>query len=46
MPIQFEHMNNLYELYRDYWVVLGEVLTEMEKNGIYVDKSQMEYILQ
>lgn len=38
MPIAFEDMINLYDLYSNYWVTLGEVLTDMERSGIYVDK--------
>jgi hypothetical protein len=32
-------MNNLFELYYTYWLKLGEVLTDMERNGIFVNKN-------
>jgi DNA polymerase I-like protein with 3'-5' exonuclease and polymerase domains len=37
-------MNNLLDLYENYWVCLGNTLTEMEREGIHVDKNHMEEI--
>ncbi len=35
--VRFEDMNNLFDLYCKYWLPFGEILTELERNGIKVD---------
>ena len=44
MPIRFEGMQHLFDLYSNYWITLGDVLTQMERNGIYVDKQHMIHL--
>lgn len=35
--VQFEDMENLFDLYCKYWLPFGEVLTDLERSGIKVD---------
>ena len=37
-------MNNLFDLYEQYWIPLGESLTDMERSGIYVSIEHMRKI--
>lgn len=37
-------MRNLYDLYEEYWIPLGQILTDMEREGIYVNKKHLEEI--
>ena len=37
MNINFENMTDLLQLYKKYWLKFGETLTDIEKNGIYVN---------
>lgn len=39
--VDFEGMKNLFDLYCKYWLPFGEVLTELERNGIRVNKEHL-----
>ena len=39
--VEFEGMNNLFDLYCKYWLPFGELLTELERNGIRVNKQHL-----
>lgn len=39
--VEFEGMNNLFDLYCKYWLPFGEILTELERNGIRVNKEHL-----
>lgn len=39
--VRFEDMENLFDLYCKYWLPFGEVLTELERNGIKVDLAHL-----
>lgn len=39
--VEFEDLTNLFELYCKYWLPFGEVLTELERSGIMVDKNHL-----
>lgn len=41
-PIQFEGMKNIFELYCKYWLPFGEVLTDLEREGIMVDLNHLK----
>lgn len=40
--VEFEEMNNLFDLYCKYWLPFGELLTELERNGIRINKEHLE----
>lgn len=40
--VEFEDMNNLFDLYCKYWLPFGELLTDIERNGIKVDRAQLQ----
>jgi DNA polymerase I-like protein with 3'-5' exonuclease and polymerase domains len=39
--VNFEDMNNLFDLYTKYWLPFGEVLTDLERSGIRVDLNHL-----
>lgn len=39
--VKFEDMNNLFDLYCKYWLPFGEVLTDLEREGIRVNKAHL-----
>lgn len=39
---KFEGMKNLNDLYNKYWRPFGELLTDMERQGFYIDKPHLE----
>jgi DNA polymerase I len=39
-----ENMTNMLELYNKYWVPFGEVLTDMEREGIRIDVEYLKMI--
>ena len=39
-----ENMSNLLDLYAKYWLPFGELLTDMERNGIKVDVNYLKQI--
>lgn len=38
-------MKNLFDLYEKYWRPFGELLTDMERQGFYMDKPHLEVII-
>ena len=42
LPVHFEDMRTLFDIYKKYWLPFGEVLTEIERNGIRVNRGQLE----
>lgn len=42
LPVNYEDMRTLFDIYNKYWLPFGEVLTEIERNGIRVNKEQLE----
>ena len=40
--VNFEDMKTLFDLYCKYWLPFGEVLTELERNGIKVNLEHLE----
>lgn len=41
-PIEFENMKNLFDLYCKYWLPFGEILTDIERVGIRVNKEHLQ----
>ena len=41
LPVDFEGLTNTFELYSRYWLVFGEVLTNIERAGIQVDSGHL-----
>ena len=39
--VEFEDMSNLFDLYCKYWLPFGELLTDLERHGIRVNKQQL-----
>lgn len=37
LPTNFEDCNNLFDIYKKYWLPFGELLTDIERNGFYCD---------
>lgn len=44
LPVKAEDMKNLFDFYLKYWLPLGELLTEMEREGMLVDQDHMKNI--
>lgn len=44
LPVKAENMTNLSEFYMKYWLPLGELLTDMEREGMLVDQNHMKNI--
>lgn len=44
LPVKAEDMKNLMDFYLKYWLPLGEILTEMEREGMLVDQNHMKNI--
>ena len=42
IKIDSENMHNMYDLYCKYWMPFGELLTDMEREGIMIDIPQMQ----
>jgi len=37
-------MNNIFDIYSKYWKPFGRILTDMERNGLKVDKKLLQVI--
>ena len=37
-------MRNLLDIYKKYWLPFGEILTDMEREGVYVDLDHAKQI--
>lgn len=44
LPVKAEDMKNLFDYYLKYWLPFGELLTEMEREGMLVDQQHMKNI--
>jgi len=42
IKIENENMRNMYELYCKYWLPFGELLTDMEREGIMIDVNRLK----
>ena len=42
LETEFEGMKNMLGLYTKYWLPLGEVLTDMEREGIFIDVDHLK----
>eukprot|EP00826_Nyctotherus_ovalis_P041971 TRINITY_DN4279_c0_g1_i5.p1 TRINITY_DN4279_c0_g1~~TRINITY_DN4279_c0_g1_i5.p1 ORF type:complete len:234 (-),score=77.68 TRINITY_DN4279_c0_g1_i5:1532-2233(-) len=42
IAIQSENMRNMYDLYCKYWMPFGELLTDMEREGIMIDVQRLK----
>lgn len=41
LPIQFQSLKNIFEIYQKYWLPFGELLTDIERRGIRVNKEHL-----
>lgn len=41
-PVEFEDMKNIFDLYCKYWLPFGEILTDIERQGIRVNKPHLK----
>ena len=42
LPVDFPGLNNVNDIYEKYWKPFGRILTDIERNGIKVDKNQLK----
>lgn len=42
LPVNKFEMKNTWDLYERYWQPFGELLTDLERKGIYVNKERLE----
>lgn len=42
LPTNFEDLEDMYDVYDKYWLPFGEMLTDMERNGIKVNKEYLK----
>ena len=41
LPISFKSMKHTFDTYQNYWLPFGEMLTDIERVGIRVNKDQL-----
>ncbi len=41
LPMEFEDMENIFDVYQKYWLPFGKILTDIERNGIKVNKEML-----
>lgn len=41
LPIRFETLRNTFDLYQRYWLPFGELLTDIERVGIRVNREHL-----
>ena len=41
LPVNFNNMKNVLDIYEQYWLPFGELLTEIEQSGIRVNKNHL-----
>lgn len=42
LPVEFEDLKSIWDIYRNYWRPFGELLTDIEKRGIKVNREHLE----
>jgi len=42
LPTDFEDLEDMFDVYDKYWLPFGEMLTDMERNGIKVNKEYLK----
>lgn len=42
LPVDFEEMKNIWDIYEQYWLPFGELLTSIERKGMRVNQSHLE----